>query len=79
MAKMDAKTSIKVFIIRMLIISLFLSSTYTMVVAEPNNVVPRAKENSILRGNIVQMKIGGKSGAKPSPPDNTGCHTCNKS
>ncbi|KAL4595701.1 hypothetical protein ACB092_12G110000 [Castanea dentata] len=68
---MDAKTSIRVTIIRMLIIFLVLSSTYKMVVAEPNNVAPRAKKNSILRGNIVQMKIGGKSGAKPSPPDHT--------
>ena len=45
---MDAKTSIRVIIIRMLIIFLFLSSTYAMVVAEPNNVVPRASKSLVF-------------------------------
>ncbi|KAK7849631.1 hypothetical protein CFP56_002664 [Quercus suber] len=66
---MGAKTSIRIIIIPMLIIFLFLSSTYTMVVAEPNNVIRRSNKNSILRATIVQMKINGRSVAKPSAPD----------
>uniref|UniRef100_A0A2N9GVY2 Transmembrane protein n=1 Tax=Fagus sylvatica TaxID=28930 RepID=A0A2N9GVY2_FAGSY len=49
---MDAKTSMRIIIIPMLLF-LFLSSA--MVVAEPYNVVPRAKKNRILRTYSGQL------------------------
>uniref|UniRef100_A0A2N9J207 Transmembrane protein n=1 Tax=Fagus sylvatica TaxID=28930 RepID=A0A2N9J207_FAGSY len=50
---MDAKTSMRIIIIPMLLF-LFLSSA--MVVAEPYNVVPRAKKNRSLRDILTANK-----------------------
>ncbi|KAK4573498.1 hypothetical protein RGQ29_031452 [Quercus rubra] len=54
---MDAKTSIRIITIAMLLFS-FLSSA--MVVAEPNNVALEAKKKSSLRRIMFQMKTTGK-------------------
>ena len=56
---MDAKTSIRVIIIRMLILFLFLSSSYTMVVAKPNDVVPRASKSLVFHG-CMHRRGGGE-------------------
>uniref|UniRef100_A0A2N9H335 Uncharacterized protein n=1 Tax=Fagus sylvatica TaxID=28930 RepID=A0A2N9H335_FAGSY len=73
---MGVKTSFRIIIIPMLIIFLFLSSTYTMVVAEPNNVVPRAKEKSKLRALTVPSKTPGKPPLTPIHVPSGGCPGC---
>ncbi|KAK4572202.1 hypothetical protein RGQ29_030577 [Quercus rubra] len=64
---MDAKISMRIIMIAMLLF-LFLSSATARVFAEPNNVAPEAKKKSSLQRIIVQMKtIGEMKFIKPGP------------
>uniref|UniRef100_A0A2N9J2F5 Transmembrane protein n=1 Tax=Fagus sylvatica TaxID=28930 RepID=A0A2N9J2F5_FAGSY len=62
---MDAKTSMRIIIIPMLLF-LFLSSA--MVVAEPYNVVPRAKKNRSLQAITIDKPPVSPPGRTPHPP-----------
>ncbi|KAM3682721.1 hypothetical protein ACJW31_12G093500 [Castanea mollissima] len=64
---MDAKISMRIIMIAMLLF-LFLSSATARVFSEPNNIAPEAKKKSSLQRIIVQMKtLGAMKLIKPGP------------